>query len=167
MNRQDEVVIGVVQAPFGIKGWVKLKSYTDPMDNIFRYPAWVFSKTDQRRVVLCSGKRQANTLIACLDGVDDRDAAALFRGCEIYTDRTSFPQSRPGEYYWVDLIGLRVRNTQNIPLGTVVSMMATGANDVMVVEGERERLIPFVMNQFVRLVDLDEGFIEVEWDQDF
>jgi 16S rRNA processing protein RimM len=160
-----DIVIGAILAPFGVKGWVKIRSYTDPVDNILGYSAWIIA--GERKIAICEGRYQGGNLIARLDGIDDRDAAAAFRGFEIFADRSSFPPAKPGEYYWADLIGLVVRNTQGADLGTVASMMATGANDVMVVKGDRERLVPFVIGHFVREINLDERYILVEWDEDF
>lgn len=167
MSVAKDVVVGVVQTPFGVKGWVKLHSYTDPIDNIFDYSPWVYLGDPPARVKLCEGRRNGIALIARMEGIHDRDAAAELRGCEIHADRSSFPPAAPGEYYWADLIGLSVRNTQGVIFGTVSAIMATGANDVMVVDGEKERLVPFVMEHFVREINLEQGYILVEWDEDF
>jgi 16S rRNA processing protein RimM len=102
-----------------------------------------------------------------LEGVDDRDQALQLSGLKIFVDRSQFEPAKPGEYYWADLIGLEVRETSGRSLGTVANMMETGSNDVMVVQGERERLIPFVIGEFVKNVDLNQGVLIVDWDPDF
>ncbi|MGI9211429.1 MAG: ribosome maturation factor RimM [Methylococcaceae bacterium] len=161
------VIVGVVQAPFGVKGWVKLRSYTDPIDNIFKYSPWIYLVDTGDQRILCEGRRNGDGLVARFKGIEDRDAAVLIRGKPVYADRSSFPQPAPGEYYWADLIGLTVTNTQDIGLGIVSDMMSTGAHDVMIVTGNRERLIPFVKDHYVKEVNLDAGYILVDWDEEF
>jgi len=105
--------------------------------------------------------------VARLADCTDRDQAQLLMGCEIGIRRDQLPALAPGEYYWNDLIGLRVFNTEGDDFGTVQQLLETGANDVLVVQGEQERLIPFVMKQVIVEVDLDQGRIRVDWDKDF
>lgn len=161
------LVVGVVQAPFGVRGWVKLHSYTIPVDNILRYSPWICLEDPDDRRELCEGRRNGEGLVARFKGIDDRDAAAIARARPVYANRASFPPPAPGEYYWADLIGLAVRNLQGINLGVVSDMMSTGAHDVMVLAGDRERLVPFVKNHFVKNVNLEQGYILVDWDEDF
>jgi 16S rRNA processing protein RimM len=113
------------------------------------------------------GRAQGKGVVARLDGVDDRDAATALVGTEIWVPRDALPKPRQGEYYWADLEGLAVRTVDGVDLGRVSHLFATGANDVMVVQGGRERLIPFVPGRQVVKVDLDAGLIEVDWDPDF
>ncbi len=101
--------------------------------------------------------------MARLDGVTDRDAAAALAGCDVGVARDALPALDDGEYYWSDLIGLEVRSVDGVALGTVARMMETGANDVLVVDGERERLVPYLPGRVVRSVDLEAGTIEVDW----
>lgn len=161
------LVVGVVQAPFGVRGWVKLHSYTIPVDNILRYSPWICLEDPDDRRELCEGRRNGEGLVARFKGIDDRDAAAIARARPVYANRASFPPPAPGEYYWADLIGLAVGNLQGINLGVVSDMMSTGAHDVMVLAGDRERLVPFVKNHFVKDVNLEQGYILVDWDEDF
>ena len=84
-------------------------------------------------------------------------------GADVAVHRRQLPAAEAGRYYWVDLIGLSVVNREGIALGTVIALMETGANDVLVVQGERERLIPFVLGRVVLDVDLEAGVIEVDW----
>jgi len=114
-----------------------------------------------------AGKRQAGTIVAKLAGIDDRDAALALRGRAIWIDRSQLPEPGPGEYYWADLLGIRVETAEGRPLGVVAAMMETGANDVMVVAGEKERLIPFVPGKYVLTVDLEQQRLVVDWDPDF
>jgi 16S rRNA processing protein RimM len=107
-------------------------------------------------------------MVAQLPGVDDRDQAAALIGTDIHVAREQLPPPAKGEYYWVDLEGLEVVTTDNVELGRVSHLFATGANDVVVVrDGTRERLIPFVQGSYVRSVDLSAGRMVVDWDPEF
>jgi 16S rRNA processing protein RimM len=167
VTEDSVLIVGVVQAPFGVRGWVKLHSYTAPVDNILKYSPWICLGDPGDRRELCEGRRNGEGLVARFKGIDDRDAAVLARAKPVYASRASFPSPAPGEYYWADLIGLAVRNLQGLDLGVVADMMSTGAHDVMVLAGERERLVPFVRNRFVKDVNLEQGYILVDWDGDF
>ena len=102
-----------------------------------------------------------------MPGVEDRDAAEALRGTEVWVPRSVLPPPSPGEYYWVDLEGLRVVNTEGVDFGTVSHLFATGANDVLVARGERERMIPFLEPDYIRSVDFEAGLVTVEWDAGF
>ncbi|HEX5340802.1 MAG TPA: ribosome maturation factor RimM [Gammaproteobacteria bacterium] len=168
-DRQSRrVVIGKVTALFGVKGWVKLLSWTDPREDIVNYPSWQM-KLDGEWCDrdLAEGRPQGKTIIARLEGITDRDQAVALIGAEIAIRRDQLPPVKPGEYYWDDLIGMEVRLTDGRSLGRVEAMMETGANDVLVVKGEHQRLIPFIREQVVREVDMEAGLIRVDWDADF
>ena len=113
------------------------------------------------------GRRHGKGVIARLQGVDSREGAAALSGMTVSVRREQLPRTAPGEYYWVDLIGLRVTTTDGAELGTVASLIETGANDVLVVAGARERLIPFLPERTVTCVDLEAGTLTVDWDSDF
>lgn len=151
-----------------MKGWVRVFSYTDPRDNIVHYQPWYLrcDGTWQARRV-AEGKRHGKGVIVRLEGCEDRDQAAALMDCEIGVRRDQLPPTAPGEYYWNDLLGLDVVTVQNEPLGKVDHLLETGANDVLVVQGERERLIPFVRGKVVMQVDLEAGVIQVDWDKEF
>jgi 16S rRNA processing protein RimM len=106
-------------------------------------------------------------VIAHLAGCENRDQAQALMGCEIAIRRDQLPDAAPGEYYWRDLQGLTVVTIEGELLGTVDHLIETGANDVLVVKGDRERLIPFVLNQVIVNVDLDKQELRVDWDKDF
>ena len=106
--------------------------------------------------------------MAYLQGLDDRDKAAELNGWEILIHADQLPKARVNEYYWADLVGLRVKSIDDIDFGTVEQMLETGANDVVVVvAGERERLIPFLQGQTIVNIDLTAGEMLVDWDADF
>ena len=114
------------------------------------------------------GRPQGKGVVAKLAGCDDRDAAEALIGCEIAVRRDQLPETTaPGEHYWTDLVGLRVETVDGIDLGTIERLFETGSNDVMVVQGERERLIPYIWDEVVREVDLEGGRMRVAWDPDF
>lgn len=163
------VLLGKIVGVHGIRGEVKLESYTEPRTQIFRYLPWrLRSASGETTMAQCRGRAQGKGIVAELAGVADRDAAVALVGTEIWVARSALPDPGPGEYYWHDLEGLEVVTTEGTPLGTVSHLIATGANDVLVVrDAERERLVPFVSDDFVKDVDLAGGRITVDWDPEF
>jgi 16S rRNA processing protein RimM len=156
--------LGRIGAPHGVRGLVRIHSDTSPPENIFRYQPWLV--VDVEMAVL-DGQRHGNTLIARLAGCNDRDAAAAMTGRAIAVYRHQLPPPRPGEFYWADLEGLAVQTAQGTALGIVSHLFPTGANDVMVIAGDRERLVPFVWEEVVLDVDFDQRMIVVDWDPEF
>lgn len=162
------VVLGKITAPFGVKGWVKLQSWTEPPEKIIAYRSWLLDRAGAwHEWQVAEGRAHGNSVIARLEAVSDRDEAASLAGTHIAVYREQLPALPPGQYYWADLIGLEVRLEDGRSLGRVQGLMATGANDVLVVRGERERLIPFLRGQVVKQVDPGAGIICVDWDADF
>lgn len=163
------VLLGRVHGAFGIRGELKLESFTEPATAIFRYQPWLLRDAQgrERELVGARGREAAKGLVATFPDVDDRDTAEALRGTELYAPRSALPPPRPGEYYWVDLEGLRVVNLEGADFGTVSHLFSTGANDVLVARGDRERMIPFLEPDYIRSVDFDAGVITVDWDADF
>lgn len=164
----NQVVLGRIAGLFGVKGWIKVFSFTEPRENIGAYPCWHLELDGQRlavRVEACQAHGKG--VVAKLAGMEDRDEAAPWVGAQISVPRAELPAPEPGRYYWADLEQLEVRTTGGISLGRVDHLLTTGAHDVMVVRGERERLIPFVTGQTVQEVDLDRGVIIVDWEPEF
>ncbi|HEU4619438.1 MAG TPA: ribosome maturation factor RimM [Gammaproteobacteria bacterium] len=161
------VTLGRISGVHGVRGWVKVLSYTEPRENIAAFGSWILDRRgESRRVEVEAARLQGNTVIAKIRGVDDRDEAREWIGTEIAVERSELPPCEPGEYYWVDLEGLEVKNEQGAALGRVARLMATGANDVIVLEGSDERMIPYVAG-VVKKVDLAEGVIVVDWEPGF
>ena len=106
-------------------------------------------------------------MLARFQGIEDRDAAASLLDTELYIERNQLPVLDDGEYYWAELIGLEVRNQDGVLFGKIAELLPTGANDVIVVKGDRERLIPYVMGVTVQQVELDQGLMVVDWDPDY
>jgi len=135
---------------------VKIHSHTEPRENILDYSPWLLGDGgESREYRVLAGRRHGLAVVAQLEGIETREQAASLRHLKILVSRDCFPPLQPGRYYWADLVGLKVRTCSSVELGTVAEMMATGANDVMVVRGERERLIPFVIDEYVKEVRMD------------
>ena len=168
MTQERRILLGRVLGAFGVRGELKVLSHTDPQSALLRYQPWTLVRDGvAREVEGAKGRLTAKGVIATLPGIADRDAAQALAGTEIWAPRSALPKPKPGEYYWVDLEGLEVFNTEGIALGRVSHLFDTGANPVMVLAGERERLVPFIEGDFVRKVDFEAGRIEVDWDADF
>ncbi|MDE2407608.1 MAG: ribosome maturation factor RimM [Xanthomonadaceae bacterium] len=173
MNAPDStprmIVVGRLHGAFGVRGEVKLESHTTPENAIARYQPWTL-RDARGNEHLCEGakvREGGKGLIASLPGIEDRDAADALRGTDILVPRSALPSPAPGEYYWVDLEGLRVVNLDGADFGVVSHLFNNGANDVLVVQGERERMIPFVLPAYVTSVDIEAGVVTVDWDADF
>lgn len=165
---QGEVVLGRIVGVFGVKGWVKVKSYTEPAEGILDYGAWhlVGPGAPRGAVRPLEGRRHGTLVVARLEGVNDRDAAAPFAHCDIAVPRAELPPPGRGQFYWADLEGLEVVTTEGVGLGRVHHFVETPANPVMVVRGERERWLPLVPKH-LKSVDLDAGRVVVDWDPEF
>ena len=162
------VVLGRVSGLFGVRGWLKIHSYTKPRDAILNYHVWLIELNGKwRSVDLGEGRRQGKTIVARFRGVSDRDAAVVFLNAAIGVERKLMPETDKDEYYWTDLEGLQVEKHSGDYLGTVAYLLETGSNDVMVVKDRsNEILIPFIIGDVIKDVDLDEGKIVVEWELD-
>jgi len=174
MNHTDDapqktILVGRFHGAFGVKGEVKLESFTEPADRILKYQPWLLRDAQGRERTLAGvrGRVSPKGLVVQVPGIEDRDTADATKGTELYVPRSALPPPAPGEYYWVDLEGLRVVNVEGVDFGRVSHLFATGANDVLVALGDRERMIPFVTPDYIRSVDFDAGVVTVDWDADF
>lgn len=174
MDPSDCAVVGRISGVFGIKGWVKISSSTEPEENIFKYhPWWVKLRKEWVEVEVDQFQAHKGGWIAHIKGVDDRTDAERFKLLDIRVDIEQFAELDADDYYWHQLIGLRVVTKQAATvardLGIVSDMMETGANDVLVVKADersiddRERLIPYVRDMYVKSVDLEAKVIVVDW----
>jgi 16S rRNA processing protein RimM len=162
------VVVGRIEGAFGLAGWVRVSSNTRPRDNLLAYDPWYVEDGSAWRQVRVAQTRSApGKLFARIAGVEDRDAARALAGRALAVRRGQFGPALPGEYYWFDLIGLRVRDLAGRDLGKVTGLRETGANDVLIVEGDQRRLIPFVADRVVREVDLEGGTMRVDWNSEY
>jgi len=153
---------------FGIKGWVKVFSSTQTRENILSYSPWILTKEkDRKEYKVIDGARHGKIITAQLEGINNREHAQSLCESVIHIDRQQLPKLPDNEYYWSDLIGLEVFTDEGKTLGRVESMIETGANDVMVCMGDKQRPIPFVQGEYVTDIDLNKGKITVHWDPDF
>lgn len=167
------VVVGRITGVYGLRGWVKVLSYTEPQENILNYAPWYIAPAAPERAERAwhplpdlQTRRHGKYILACL-GEGDRDQAARWVGMDIAVRREQLPALAPDEYYWSDLLGLRVVTLQGAELGVLTQFMETGANDVMRVSGAREHLIPYVRGKVVRGIDLTGKVMRVDWDPEF
>lgn len=177
--QSDTVVIGRIGAVYGVKGWLKIQSYTENPEDIFSYSPWSLQSNAARQqsdkaVTIAEWRRHNKGLIARIDGVNDREQASHFTGLEVSINAEELPALAEDEFYWRDLIGMRVKNKQGYDMGVVEQMMPTAANDVLVVSansndafGKSERLIPFIQSEYILDVDNDNQLIQVDWPADF
>lgn len=170
----DFVVLGKLTSPYGVKGWLKVYSYTSPMEGILDYAEWVLEHSGQRTTRrLIQGRRQGKGLVASLEGLDSKEQAESLAGAQVLLPKQILPELATGDYYWYQLEGLRVVTLDGTDLGRVNYLFETGANDVLVVKGDvdsiddKERLLPFLPDDVVRETDLAAGRMTVDWDPEF
>lgn len=175
MSTENQITLGKVGAVYGIKGWLRIHSFTDEPDAILDYFPWSLKLGNNTRTVDVTDWRKHNKgLIVKVDGIDDRDDAQALVGSEILTNESALPELSQGDYYWRDLIGMAVVTTKGYDLGVVSDMLETGANDVLVVKAnlndgfsKKERLIPYLLEQVVESVSIENKQICVDWDPGF
>ncbi|MCF6354097.1 MAG: ribosome maturation factor RimM [Candidatus Polarisedimenticolaceae bacterium] len=164
----EMAVLGRVSGIYGVKGWLRIFSHTSPRSNILNYPDWYLRQAGRWvKHEVQSGRAHGKGVVAQLQGCDDRDQAAKLLQAEIAIPREQLPDLQPDEFYWADLEGLKVQTTDGLDLGVIDHLFETGANDVIVVKGERERLIPYLWQDVIQSVDLKAGVMIVDWDADF
>lgn len=162
------VVVGKIGAPFGVRGWVKIHSHTEPVDNIFKYQLLMQAPLNAwRPIAIEQYKMHGDGFVAKFSTIDDRDQAALITNLELAVDRNDLPELADKQYYLNDLLGLKVYNQADIELGEVIEFFATGANEVMVVRGTKEYLIPFVLDDYIVSIDVSAKIMRVDWDAEF
>lgn len=167
-NQADWVIIGRFGRPHGIKGFVTVHSFTEPRDNILRYTDWhVFLNNAWQAVKLSSVEVHIKAIVAQVEGYPERESVARLTNVDIAVQKEQLAELAAGEYYWHQLIGMNVINQKNESFGTVTEIMPTGANDVLVVQGERRYLIPYLPGQFIININDSQRLITVDWDLDF
>lgn len=168
--KDDKVVIGKFGRTVGVKGQIKVYGFSEDISQLKNYQPW-FRKNQlgQWQTVKCTSIAQRHDcLVVTINGVESKEAAQALTNNDIAINASALPNLPTGEYYWRDLIGLLVENTDGHVFGTVTGLMETGANDVLVVEFEdKQRLIPFLMDDVIKSIDLEKKHMLVEWDEDF
>ena len=160
-------MVGKINGLFGVQGWVKIFSHTKPRKNILSYQPWLVNINGQwQPLKVLNGREQGKTLVAQINNIKDREQARALIGLDLYINPSQLPKLPKGEYYWDELIGLEVVNQQQHVLGKVSQLFETGANNVLIVQGEKEHWVPYI-KPFLIAVDLDNQQILVDWDKDF
>ena len=164
----DSVIVGQLLGLHGVTGALKVKSFCEPPEQVFRYQPWTLTPPGASAFSTGSQRLSGANLIARLPNFITRELSSALQGAEISVARALLPVLGAGDYYWSDLEGLSVVGIDGFAFGTVLRLFATGSNDVMVVKGaDRERFIPYLPDQYVRAVDLAARSIMVEWDPEF
>ena len=165
---EDIVLVGEVSGLFGLKGWVKVFSYTQPRENIIEYNPW-WLKTDRgwTEIQVEQAQKHGKGIIASLHEYTDPELSSRLIGCDIGLHKSQLPALQKDEFYWNDLIGCQVVNQEGLNLGVVERLIETGSNDVLVVQGESECLVPYIKDQVIKNIDLDKKLIQVDWDPDY
>lgn len=162
----SKVIIGRFGHTHGIKGWLKVNSFTSPLSNILQYTPWQVEHNGQWHVIKITTQTQNQNILAKIEGCDDPESARAYTNLAIGIEHDQLPKLTDNEYYWTDLIGLRVVNQDNIELGIVDHLLETGSNDVLVIRGNRQRLLPYT-DAVIKSIDTNQGLITVDWDPDF
>lgn len=162
------ITLGRIGAPHGVRGWVRVQSEARPPESILDFENWWIETRDGVRQlrVIASQRRQRDILVQ-LEGCEDREAASDLRNGLVTVPVEALPEPDADEWYWHELVGLQVVTPDGTVLGQVDHLLETGANDVLVVRGERERLIPWIPGEVIRSVEPDAGRMVVDWDPDF
>lgn len=166
-DESPAIVVGRVSGLYGVRGWCKVFSFTQPRDALLDYGGWHVRRGGVwEPVAVAEGRRHGKALLARIEGIDDREAARELVGCDIAVPRSALPDAGEGHFYWCDLEGLEVVTTGGTTIGHVREMIETGAHDVLVVDGDADTLIPFVVGKTVTDVDLAARRIVVDWEWD-
>ncbi|WP_413110936.1 ribosome maturation factor RimM [Thaumasiovibrio sp. DFM-14] len=175
MSKQELVVVGKLGATYGIRGWLKIFSFTEEAENIFSYAPWsIRVQGEWKTFSVESWKRHSKGWVVKLEGLNIREEAQQFTNAEIAVPADALPALSDEEFYWRELFGMSVVTTQGYDLGKVIDVLETGSNDVLVVKanlkdafGQKERLIPFLDEQVIKVIDRTAQRIEVDWDPGF
>ncbi len=169
----DTIVIGKIGAPYGVKGWVKITTYTDEIEGVFNYSPWLLG-ADEKEYTVDHWRTHNKGVVAKLVGVETRDDAESIKNLDISIKAQQLPQLAEDEFYWRELVGMKVVTEKGYDLGVVKELFETGANDVMLVRanpndgfGQKERMLPFLFEQVVKQVDKQGRTITVDWDPGF
>ena len=165
--KKDFIKVGKIGATYGIKGWLKIRTYTEYGASILEYTPWhlLDAKDHENRTILVEdGRAHGAGIVVKFVGIETPEAARLLTGLTIAITRAQLPPLKEHEYYWSDLEGLSVYNTKNELLGTVSYIMSTGSNDVLVVKGDKEHAIPYLINSVIKKIDLEKREIHVDWE---
>lgn len=166
-----KVLVGTIGKPYGIKGWVKINSYTAPFSNILNYQPWYLAPNKpfhlSTLIEIIESRVHGQQILVRLENCTTPESACLYTNYKIYVEREKFPPLAIDQYYWTDLEGLKVYTCENVYLGIISALYATGANDILVVINKKKHLIPFLLDQTIKSVDLENKTMIVDWDAEF
>ena len=166
MEDDKKIYLGKITGVHGIKGWLKIQSYSSPPENILNYPSWIITnKGEEDFYSIEQGRKQNNKIVVKLEKIDDRNTAESLINSKIQILRSDLPKLSNENYYWSDLVGLSVLNSEETVIGKIESLIETGANDVMVIITLKDEriLIPFVMHEIIKEVDIELNYVKVDW----
>jgi len=162
------LVVGRFGRPHGIKGFITVHSFTEPRDNILQYTNWHAVLKQQRQPLdLLQIETNDKGILVQVAGYPEREQVANLTNLDIAVSAVQLPSLQPGDYYWHELIGMEVISAQGSTLGKVIEILSTGSNDVLVIEGIKRHLIPYLPGRFVLEVNKEQKLIKVDWDMDF
>ena len=169
---KKKVLVGTIGKPYGVKGWVKINSYTEPVSNILDYQPWYLeapSKLSSPPILIeiIDNCLHGQQILALLANCITPESACLYTNYKIYVDREKFFPLAEQEYYWTDLEGLKVYTCENTYLGIIQAIFATGANDVLVITDKKRHLVPFLLDQTIKSINLENKTMIVDWDAEF
>ena len=166
MEDDKKIYLGKITGAHGIKGWLKIQSFSSPPENILNYPSWIINNQGEEDFYsIEQGRKQNNKIVVKLEKIDDRNTAESLINSKIQILRSDLPKLSNENYYWSDLVGLSVLNSEEKVIGKIESLIETGANDVMVIITLKDEriLIPFVMHEIIKEVNVELNYIKIDW----
>ena len=166
MEDGKKIYLGKITGVHGIKGWLKIQSFSSPPENILNYPQWIINNQGEEDFYsIEQGRKQNNKIVVKLEKIDDRNTAESLINSKIQILRSDLPKLSNENYYWSDLVGLSVLNSEETVIGKIESLIETGANDVMVIITLKDEriLIPFVMHEIIKEVNVELSYIKIDW----
>ena len=166
MKDDKKIYLGKITGVHGIKGWLKIQSYSSPPENILNYSQWIINNQGEEDFYsIEKGRKQNNKIVVKLEKIDDRNTAESLINSKIQILRSDLPKLSNENYYWSDLVGLSVLDSEEEAIGKVESLIATGANDVMVINTSKDErvLVPFVMHEIIKEVNVELNYIKIDW----
>ena len=166
MEDDKKIYLGKITGVHGIKGWLKIQSFSSPPENILNYPSWIINNQGEEELYsIEQGRKQNNKIVVKLEKIDDRNTAESLINSKIQILRSDLPKLSNENYYWSDLVGLSVLNSEEKVIGKIESLIETGANDVMVIITLKDEriLIPFVMHEIIKEVNVELNYIKIDW----
>ena len=166
MEDDKKIYLGKITGAHGIKGWLKIQSFSSPPENILNYPSWIINNQGEEDFYsIEQGRKQNNKIVVKLENIDNRNTAESLINSKIQILRSDLPKLSNENYYWSDLVGLSVLNSEEKVIGKIESLIETGANDVMVIITLKDEriLIPFVMHEIIKEVSVELNYIKIDW----